>query len=192
MKYDNVDDAELDMFEKLTKYLPIPGKPDDTPGNLDHFSEIESRLSVALPDDYKQFIVTYGTGWIGDTILIFNPFSSKEQFNLLNQINRVKNHKILLPEGFSVYPNDKGVLPLGYIQDNGSIFWHVKNGNPNDWAIVLQQTRSSYFETYEMTLSKFLLNLVTNSEGSILRKSKIIGVDDFDSNLLFIPHSIAT
>ncbi|MEO1163307.1 MAG: SMI1/KNR4 family protein [Chloroflexota bacterium] len=179
------------MVEQLRKYLPVPDVSDDAPASMDAFLDIEKQLSCTLPTDYKHFVLTYGTGWIGDIMLIYTPFSSKEDFNLLKRVKRRKDYRIIVPNVLPIYPEKDGMLPLAYIQDNGSIFWHTKSPNPDEWTIVLTQTRGEYFETYDMNLLAFLLNIFSNAEGSLLKTSKIIGQDDFDFDLPFVPHSLA-
>jgi hypothetical protein len=49
-------------IRKLTKILPPPSQPVEASGDWD---EVERTLGTALPDDYKEFISLYGTGFIG-------------------------------------------------------------------------------------------------------------------------------
>ncbi|MEL7436477.1 MAG: SMI1/KNR4 family protein, partial [Chloroflexota bacterium] len=85
------------MVEQLRKYLPVPDVSDDAPASMDAFLDIEKQLSCTLPTDYKHFVLTYGTGWIGDIMLIYTPFSSKEDFNLLKRVKRRKDYRIIVP-----------------------------------------------------------------------------------------------
>ena len=62
------------MLDTLLKVLPAPASPLET-GHDDNWGRVEQALRIALPQDYKDYISTYGTGYLGGFIWGYNPFS---------------------------------------------------------------------------------------------------------------------
>ena len=73
-------------FELLKNILDIHKDVYDT-GNYKEWNKFEEELGIILPDDYKKFITTYGTGSINNFIWFLTPFSEDENINYLKKMN---------------------------------------------------------------------------------------------------------
>ncbi|MCG8419786.1 MAG: SMI1/KNR4 family protein [Proteobacteria bacterium] len=173
---------------RFTDTFAVPDKALETP-NPGGWEKVEQELSLVLPEDYKWFIEQYGTGCVSMYVWILNPFSKNENLNLIYQIGsqsalfrEMKDE--LGEEGcpYRVYPDEGGLVPFA-ISDNGdTLFWLADSQDPQDWPVVVNQTRSSIYEVHEQNMTSFLLKLVT---GEI--KSEIFLSEYIEPDRLFLP-----
>jgi hypothetical protein len=119
-----------------------------------------------LPDEYKEFISTYGTGGIDNFIWILNPFVLDENFNLMERGKVIREayleSKQNFPQDFihDVYPDVGGLLPWAITDNGDEIYWRTDN-NPNKWSIVIYGSRSSEYAEYNKSLVEFLYEILT-------------------------------
>jgi len=173
-------------FNDLVNVLPPPITPSEN--DVDRsWTDIESRLGISLPDDYRKYIRRYGSGCIGAFIWPFNPFSKNENLNLEFQVaartralrTSKEQFSIVLP--FPLYPQEGGLLPWG-ATDNGDVLFWLTEGCPNEWSVVINEARAEIYERYQSTMTDFLHNLI-----SARISSEIIPSDFIDHDTLFSP-----
>jgi hypothetical protein len=86
--------------------------------------------------------------------------------NLLNQIPRqlsalrdlINDFGEVIP--FSLYPEREGLLPVG-LTDNGDVLYWLMRGEPDQWSVVLNESRGPKYETFAGSLSSFLTESLT-------------------------------
>ncbi len=130
---------------------------------------IEQKLGVTLPDDYKLIMTTYGSGVFNDLFWLFNPVSQSESLNLVNQVQRMvldldphlemyEFAKPSFPEAcpFPSFPESGGLFPAGGDINGGYAFWQTI-GHPNEWPLILYPHGLWKFERYDMPLVEFLV-----------------------------------
>ncbi|NTU21995.1 SMI1/KNR4 family protein [Brevibacillus sp. HB1.2] len=147
-------------IQKLKEILPPPIKAIHT-GNEEAFNEFQDKLGVMLPNDYKQFVLTYGVGSIDDFIWVHNPFVENTALNLNEQMSDMleaynesrKNH----PDHFKfpTFPEKGGILPWGGTDNGDELYW-LTQGDPENWKVLIYGTRSSDFVQYALTMTDFL------------------------------------
>lgn len=169
----------------LLEVLPPPTTPIESGRNRD-WTETEGRIGIALPDDYKQYINTYGSGQIGGFLLPFNPFSGNEYVNLVDQIRvrldalRVIRDKYGPKEcPYPLFPEKGGLLPWG-ATDNGDVLFWLTKGEPRHWAVIINESRSPLFERHAESMTDLLAKLIT---GEV--RSEIFPEDFPDKEALF-------
>jgi len=176
--------------ESLSKLITLPALPVDC-GSVEGWQRIEESLSTALPNDYKKYINRFGSGSIGRFLWPFNPFSRNENLNLIEQVKIRLNALQVLKDRFSekhpypLYPEMGGLLPWG-ATDNGDVLFWLTDGKPDDWIVVINESRGPKFEKFEETTTSFLSKLIT---GDIV--SNIIPNDFLDKDALFVPEKKA-
>lgn len=174
-------------MDALNELLPPPKEPLDSKREQDWIA-IEKELGLTLPGDYKQYISTYGSGKISDFLWIFNPFSKNKDLNLAIQAKKVLEvfRSMKTKYGISIcpyqlFPEPDGLFPIGYTDNGDDLFWLTK-GAPEEWRIIIHQTRSANYEEYKGNLSNFLTELLSGK-----LKSNILPVDLIQQNRIFIP-----
>jgi hypothetical protein len=75
-------------------------------------------MGTPLPKDYKEFIGRYGTGFFAELFYVFNPFASRPDQNLLDQLKELGQYYRQQHEEdkedypYEVYPRKPGQTPL--------------------------------------------------------------------------------
>jgi hypothetical protein len=142
----------------LSRIMPPPVSPVEASGS---WLDIEDALGLKLPNDFKEFIRSYGSGSISHFLSVLNPFSSRPALNLLEQSKRQLEALRELHDDFGeenpfeLYPARGGLLPVA-ITDNGDIIHWLTTGNPSEWTIVVNEARSPDYEQFECDLTTFL------------------------------------
>jgi len=156
------------MIENLIKIMTPPKNPMAT-GSKSDWAVIENKIGTILPDDYKEYISTYGTGYIGQFLWVLNPFYEKGSTNLMETIEHFnwsyKISKEKFPEDYprEIFPKDDSLLVLGLTDNGDYLFWvYDKSKNPNGWKVGIFDSDYNEEYIYNMNMSTFLEKLVKN------------------------------
>jgi len=148
-------------IEELTAIIPPPETPTEVPDDPD-WGSIEIELGVSLPEDYKAFVVTYGSGLLGNFIRIHNPFSASEYTALVPSVRRVSEiyREIKQSEGedavpFGIYPESPGLFVFGNDENGNFLFW-LTEGEPDQWSCLIGEGRGADWDRYDMPMTTFL------------------------------------
>ena len=174
-------------IKQLCIIMPPPTSPENI-GDNNLWDSVEKRIGIVLPDDYKEFISIYGTGYIGDFIRVFNPFCEYPSLNLEKQINdqlgalrQIKDDFGESESPYPLFPESNGLLPWG-ITDNGDVLYWLTRGSSDQWHSVVNESRGPYFEEFQDSMVTFLIKLI---QGEI--QSDIIPRDFLSTPCLFVP-----
>ncbi len=132
-------------MDKLIKILPPPKFPQKT-GDKEQWGEFFGILGTGLPTDYVKFIETYGTGGIDNFLWILTPFVNDENVNYLGRQKEMMNSYIQSKKSFpqyykhNVYPSSGGILPWAYTDNGDELYW-LTDGKPDEWKIVVYESR---------------------------------------------------
>ena len=155
----------MSHLKKLWKLLPPPQSPVENKGD---WKEAEKEIGTALPEDYKEFISTYGTGSISHEFQIMNPFSKNKFFNLAIQHEAIRESWAELHEEFPrdhpypPWPNLGGILRWGTTGNGDDIFWLTKE-MPNEWSVVVFHHSSARLIAYQgLGMARFLVELLSH------------------------------
>jgi hypothetical protein len=143
--------------------MPPPTRPRYSTGE---WEPIERELGTALPDDYKHFITAYGQGkicnslWVDNYLALAAGETARGVIDTyLAQYKDVKEIGVSIP--YSLFPDPKGLLPFGGLENGGAINWR-RSGSPNDWDIVVWDSESdAFFPADGLGLVAFLVELVS-------------------------------
>lgn len=153
------------FLKKLQKVLSTPNQPFNT-GNDNEWIEFESILGIMLPEDYKEFIIAYGTGGIDNFMWILTPFVKDENINFMTRMNVMLSSYVESKDKFpqyykhEIFPKLDGLLPWAYTENGDEIYWQT-SVNSNEWSIVVYETRSPQYHHYEMSMTEFLYKILT-------------------------------
>lgn len=152
-------------INSLTKIMPPPVNPVDSGAGM-QWPSIDK--GIEFPQDYVDFINNYGTGRIGEFLLIFNPFSGKEDLNFFEQFNMVLEDLRYLIESdseyynYPLYPTEGGLIPFG-VTDNGDyLFWVFDSKKiSNLWKVAIVAARSPEIEYLPWGMLEFIKEIAT-------------------------------
>jgi hypothetical protein len=160
-----------------------PSVPVELP-DFDVWDNVEATLAISLPEEYKAFVSTYGSGSINEFIWIFNPAAKNENIEFLRQIQvRLGAIAELKANGerfpYELYPTENGIIPFA-ATDNGDVFFWKMARNEESWTIVINEGRSPNCEEYELSWSNFLMHLLSGK-----LHSKILPMSVFRDSPVF-------
>jgi hypothetical protein len=143
----------------LRHILAPPHETTERPSEAE-WAECEAELTK-LPPDYKSFLEDYGTGCIDGFIWIFNPSSQNPNLNLLVQVKRQLSALDELIKQktedkiYPLYPEKSGLLPFG-ITDNGDVLFWKTIGTPENWSVVVGNSRSPEYQEFQSSMTGFI------------------------------------
>jgi hypothetical protein len=143
--------------------MPPPQSPIDAAGD---WTSVETRLRSTLPDDYKQYVETYGTGSIGTMpVWILNAFTT----NLIDQCDSIRSAYRVLFSGsphlqqFPIYPTTGGLLCFGATGNGDYLHW-LTEGAPNKWKVIVYDLSDAEFSPVHGNCVQFVVNLIEQKE----------------------------
>lgn len=148
---------------RLKEVLPPPVEACENSGQ---WSQVEERIGISLPADYKEYIRTFGTGCVGGFLWIFNPFADNVRLNLSMQLDGIfkteenlkRNYGSMFP--LPLFPTSGGLLPVG-LTDNGDYVSFMTEGPAESWPIIVTDSREPEWERFNLQLTDFLTAILT-------------------------------
>jgi hypothetical protein len=120
--------------------------------------KVEGAIGVALPEDYKEFIASYGTGKICDFLRVYNPAAADKGANLIWRfgvdLDALRTLRGQFPQyvTFDAFPARGGLIPWGITDNGDGLYWQ---SGPK-WSVVTADSGYSEFERYSGTMTQFL------------------------------------
>lgn len=152
-------------IRELLEILPKPTVPVD-PELVGGMRSVANAIEIELPDDFREFIATYGTGVIDNFLLVHNPFATIADVNLFAEQCRVsealrylrQRHRADFP--FAVFPERGGLFLWGSTHNGDELFW-VTDGPPNSWKCIALSSDGSEFFRFQGGLACFLCGVLS-------------------------------
>lgn len=170
----------MSSLKALTKVMRPPTSPSEAPDE-GGWEPVEAKLGIELPEDYKEFVSTYGTGAVDNFLWVLNPFSQNKNLNLLNQVKvnldalrqLCIDSNIRIP--YEIYPDVNGLFPWAITDNGDSLYWLTKSFPSNRW-IVVGDSAAFQWREFKLSTAEFLALLVT--------KELVVDIfpDDFPSD----------
>jgi SMI1-KNR4 cell-wall len=147
-------------LQRLRQVAAPPPAPSGT-GTPEEWAAAERALGLELPGDYKELVRTYGSGKFANFIFVYTPFTSNPYSNLLEQrglnLAAYKTMRAQAPRTapYPAYPEPGGVLPRAHTE-NGDVLYWLTEGPPDQWPIIVIETRHGSLQQYDLTTTEFL------------------------------------
>lgn len=151
-----------ESVEQLTLVLPRtnPGQPKDWPS-------VARQLGTELPSDYKEFIETFGGGYVDSYLHIVEPDCPNEACELVDFVEERTEALEYLWDSSEDKPHELAEpgdrLIACAMTDNGEyVYWLAKAGqDPDDWTVMVNEARGEWWEHLDMSFARFLLSSLT-------------------------------
>lgn len=127
------------------------------------WEEVESKVGITFPEDYKKVIDSYGEGGINEFLWILSPFCENENLNSIEKFKVMKDAYLSMqsefPEQFSFefYNGKKGLFPWGITDNGDELFWNFKD---DTLEIVVYESRYANNMNYIMGMEEFLCRVL--------------------------------
>lgn len=153
-------------LERLRRTIPPPSRPVGVQGD---WKEIERKLQLSLPDDYKEFTSVYGSGGFLPFELFVNNLLVRDVdadfIRSQTQFARdAENSAITLQQ----FHESIGVFPWGADGVGSDYFW-AQEGSPQNWYVIVVEGGLKFFRFPDLTLTSFLVALFVDREARLTR-----------------------
>lgn len=158
------------MDSAVDHLIQLVGAPAHPAGRADiddpRWSDIEYRLDLQFPADYKELIATFGTSTWGGFLNVLNPFSTLAALHLeragRGMLGTIHGVRRVEPEAvpYSVFPEKCGLFPWA-ITDNGDALFWLTEGPSSWWSTVILEARGSERERHVLTASAVIYEFLT-------------------------------
>lgn len=131
--------------------------------NNNSWDEVEKKLGITFPKDYKMFIDSYGEGGINEFLWVLSPFSGNENLNSIEKFKAMKDAyrsmQSEFPEQFpfEYYNGKTGLFPWGITDNGDELFWNYGDGI---LELVVYESRYASNISYTMSMEEFLCRLL--------------------------------
>ncbi|HEX7446828.1 MAG TPA: SMI1/KNR4 family protein [Pirellulales bacterium] len=158
----------MSALKTLITLMGPPLNPTDVPYE-GGWQSVECRLSLKIPEDYKEFVTYYGSGAIDGFLWVLNPFAHHKNVNLISQSavtldaqRQFSRETRILETPYPLHPDARGLFPWG-VTDNGDVlYWLCDSGRPAS-EIVVCDGRASRWREYKLATCQFLAALVSRN-----------------------------
>jgi SMI1-KNR4 cell-wall len=150
-------------IESLKKIVPPPTRPSEG-GNFQLWQAVEHVLGLVLPNDYREFVFTYGSVLFAQFYRVCSPFAASKYTALTTSVQRVcAAEREIKPEWpdqvlYPIYPKQPGFLPWGN-DENGNDYCWLTEGASDTKRVLSDEVRGG-FRDYGCTMTEFLTRVL--------------------------------
>ncbi len=165
---------------ELLKVVPPPTSPKEAYNELAWETGQES-LGVALPNDFREVGVRYGSGKFCGYIGALNPLSEDFTTSIIYLLEVLRDIAESRKYPYKVFPDHPGLLPWGG-DDNGHMLHWLTEGDADNWPVIIESHEGD-LERYDLSMTTFLAKALTNE----IRPKHIWGRPFTEDELVFLP-----
>ncbi|MFE4457133.1 SMI1/KNR4 family protein [Nocardia tengchongensis] len=150
---------------KIISLMPPPLRP---PAGQTPWVDIEYAMGVPLPEDYREFIDTYGDGRINQSLSVFFParLSALRPSLAVLSDNTASLHALGFfdefrgnPEFATAVGEPNALLLWGQTRRGDLLFWSTRDENPDHWTVTVffhTTDRGDHWHHYDQGMAEFL------------------------------------
>lgn len=146
-------------LEALMALVPPPTEPFEAFEGP--WEPVEAALGTALPQDYKDFVRVYGSGYFMQILGVHVPGSANLNTQLEHQVRVwAETFREFGDAPYPVWPEPGGLMAFGGT-DNGDVLSWLQRGMPDEWVVVVWDRGLQEFEILECSLTDFLAGMAS-------------------------------
>lgn len=157
-----------EAVQRLASLMGVSLSRDDRGGHP--WRELERRLGLDLPGEYKSFADEFPRGLIQGIVRVIRPGEDPdyEATDYLGYYShrledmRVREREIPGSIPYPIYPDVGGVLPWGDLSDGSMLFWLTRGVDQNSWPVVYCDGDFSNWTESDQGMIEVLIDLVTD------------------------------
>lgn len=140
---------------------------------------VQQAIGSVLPGDFKSLVEVTGPIHVGQFLGVFAPCLENRNLDILVQMGTRLGALQVLKRDFGSrecpYPlwfEPGGLLPWGASDNGDTLFW-LTRGHPDQWTVVVNESRGPEFESFPLCTSDFLVEwLAGRLKSRILARSR--------------------
>lgn len=153
-------------LDRLIRAIPPPVQLRPV---VEDWTRVERRLGIQLPDDYKTFISTYGTGSFEPfELCVWNFLTQDIDVNFILRQNDfatdAESKSISLLDMSTTTP----VLPWG-VDGMGSEFLWARDREPENWYVIVVKGGLVFHQFVDVSLTEFLVELFVDKSPRLVK-----------------------
>ncbi|WP_404962115.1 SMI1/KNR4 family protein [Streptomyces sp. 147326] len=147
------------MANALTRLLEIAAPP-SAPRKKD-WSEVERRLGIELPADYKELIHVYGGCNWDDYLYVLEPGCPNGHYDLIkwaeHQYEDLEDLWEFEKKPAELEVEGSRVIPWATTDNGECLYWLVRPGlEPDQWTVMVNEARGGRWEHFSASCTQFL------------------------------------
>lgn len=149
-------------ISELKRLVPPPKAPREV-GTMAEWRQVEQKLGIKLPRDYRAFVFAYGSGLFAGFYRVYNPFARGKYTSLVSSVKRIcdmerETRKDRGGDYFplGIFPEPEGLLPWGNDENGNDYYWHT-SGSPTSWRVVQNENRGRGLHAQPFSMTGFLV-----------------------------------
>jgi hypothetical protein len=112
-----------------------------------------------LPADYEQLAREYGPGCFDEFVWLLAPGAQNPNLDLDRQANVRLDALSTLGEDLPYEP----LLPFAFTDNGDVVYWHTR-GDPDDWTVVVNESRGPEWHAFDGNATEFLVATLSGRE----------------------------
>jgi hypothetical protein len=142
--------------EALMALVPPPRAPHEVPPP-EQWALAESRMGIAIPQDFREIVTAYGTGALDGFLILLNPSSSRSHLDLLQYDADMEMIRLVCNRARELTGAER-LVPIGYTINGDEIFYAIEDRVPT--SILLVEGRGGDCERHRMPLAEWLVGMM--------------------------------
>lgn len=148
-------------IEALVQVLPPPEVP--IASFSGSWGPVEAELGIRLPQDYKDFVRIFGSGYLLEFMGINVPYFWNPHMRLVSAVRAIyRSFGDYDDFGLLLWPASGGLLPFGSTDNGDYLFWKTE-GDPDAWTVAIWSRGDVALEFLDCGLTEFLTGLVSGT-----------------------------
>ncbi|GIJ44110.1 hypothetical protein Val02_09960 [Virgisporangium aliadipatigenens] len=137
--------------------------PEGAAAAFARWDELRARLGVAVPEDYRWLVETYGAGVYDDFLHVLQPRSRFPAIRLVSSAAAYRERLRAQVESGRVLPHDPGdLLPVATTDDGDVISWlMLPRDTPSRWTLVAGNPGRDEWSSFDGGVVEFLVAVFT-------------------------------
>jgi hypothetical protein len=139
----------VNALDDLRAIAPPPPGPPPPPADAGH----------PLPADYEQLAREYGPGSFAGFLWLLAPGAANQYLDLDRQAEVRLDALRTLGEELPYEP----LLPFAFTDNGDVVYWHA-TGDPDDWTVVVNESRGPEWHAFDGNATEFLVATLSGRE----------------------------
>lgn len=154
-------------------------------------------LGTAVPSDYRRMVEHFGPGEFSPYLHLLVPGVASPALDLTANARGLARALRLDGASTAFHPTGAFPAPGGLLRWGGSgagegFYWETANRDPNQWPVVVTESRGPEFYEFSGTMSDFVLGLLRGDvDVPFIPKVGEVGTDLEDEVVEFVPADVA-
>ncbi|KUL34919.1 hypothetical protein ADL22_29295 [Streptomyces sp. NRRL F-4489] len=148
-----------DSLRQLTEIMP----PHAGAGDVVDWTAAEATLGVSFPQDYRDFVATYGAGTISDALFVFSSLPTEPKSRTIGRLPKAalqapEMHQWQSP-GAGAHHHLSDMFVWGETDGADALCWLTVGDSPEEWPLAVWSRHGGGWQLYRCGMVDFLLKI---------------------------------